>query len=289
MSQIPLAGRLAVLASCLLVGVAPLVAAGCDEAQSQTATAEVAAGTDGGAAETDSLLAPYAGFEAPPGASEAEATAWADSVLAGMTLRDQVAQLFVVELGAVRDPVGLAREGVGGFHVNRKTPPREVLAVTNRLQRAAPLPLLTTADFEWGVGTPTSSFTSLPAAMAYGAAGREDLAEVGGAVTALEARAMGVNVVFAPVADVNNNPLNPIINTRSFGSDPAAVGRLAAAYVRGAQAHGVLATLKHFPATATRTPTRTSTSPRSPAAGRTCRGRSWRRSGARSPPAPGSS
>ena len=243
--------RLAVLASCLLVAAAPLVAAGCDDAQSQTATEEVArrgaVSEAARRAEADSLLTPYAGFEAPPGASEAEAAAWADSVLAGMTLREKVAQLFVVELGAVRDPVGLAREGVGGFHVNRKTPPREVLAVTNRLQRAAPLPLLTTADFEWGVGTPTSSFTSLPAAMAYGAAGREDLAEVGGAVTALEARAMGVNVVFAPVADVNNNPLNPIINTRSFGSDPAAVGRLAAAYVRGAQAHGVLATLKHFP------------------------------------------
>ena len=253
MSQIPLAGRLAVLASLLLVGAAPLVAAGCDDAQSQTATAEPTPAEAARRAEAarqarlDSLLAPYDGFEAPPRAPEAEAAAWADSVLAGMSLREQVAQLFVVELGAVRDPVGLAREGVGGFHVSRKTPPREVLAVTNRLQRAAPLPLLTTADFEWGVGTPTSNFTSLPAAMAYGAAGREDLAETGGAVTALEARAMGINVVFAPVADVNNNPLNPIINTRSFGSDPAAVGRLAAAYVRGAQAHGVLATLKHFP------------------------------------------
>ena len=199
------------------------------------------------ASQVDSLLAPYAGFEAPRGVSAAEAEAWADARLAEMSLEEKVAQLFIVELGAVRDPDGLARMGVGGFHVFRRTPPREVLAVTNRLQRRAAVPLFFSADYEWGVGTARSNFTELPAAMAYGAADREDLAEVGGAVTALEARAQGVNVLFAPVADVNNNPLNPIINTRSFGEDPERVGELAAAYVRGAQANGVLATLKHFP------------------------------------------
>ena len=198
-------------------------------------------------APPDSLLADYAGFEAPPGATEAEARAWADRQLAAMTLEQRVAQLFVVELGGVRDPDGLARLGVGGFHVGRRTPPLEVLATTNRLDRRARVPLFFSADFEWGAGTPRSNLTELPAAMAYGAADRPDLAEAGGAVTAIEARAMGVNVLFAPVADVNNNPDNPIINTRSFGSDPQRVGELAAAYVRGAQAHGVLATLKHFP------------------------------------------
>ncbi|MDT7856190.1 glycoside hydrolase family 3 N-terminal domain-containing protein [Rubrivirga sp. S365] len=271
--------RLALLL--LVVGAAPLAVAGCASTQGETAPAPppttpaaptpaapppaaaapppaavppaappVAPDAPAAAAPPaplDTLLAEYAGFESPPAVPEAEAQAWADSVLARMTLREQVAQLFVVELGGARDPAGLAAEGVGGFHVSRRMPPREALAATNRLQRAARLPLLMTADFEWGVGTATSTFTSLPAAMAYGAAGSEELARLGGAVTALEARAMGINVVFAPVADVNNNPLNPIINTRSFGSDPAAVGRLAGAYVRGAQAHGVLATLKHFP------------------------------------------
>ncbi|PAP78440.1 glycoside hydrolase family 3 protein [Rubrivirga marina] len=195
----------------------------------------------------DSLLAPYAGFEAPRGVSRAEAEAWADARLAELSLEETVAQLFIVELGAVRDPDGLARMGIGGFHVSRRTPPREVLAVTNRLSRRADVPLFFSADYEWGVGTARSNFTELPAAMAYGAADRDDLAEVGGAVTALEARAQGINVLFASVADVNNNPLNPIINTRSFGEDPRRVGELAAAYVRGAQANGVLATLKHFP------------------------------------------
>ncbi|MEM7788567.1 MAG: glycoside hydrolase family 3 N-terminal domain-containing protein [Bacteroidota bacterium] len=242
--------RLAFLAALLTASVLPLVAAGCAEADGQTAASVPAPEVDPEAdrrALMDSLLSAYEGFEAPRRTRESEARAWADSILATMTLRQKVAQMFIVELGAVRNPSGLAAEGIGGFHVNRRTPPREVLAATNRLQQAASVPLFTTADFEWGVGTATSNFTSLPAAMAYGAAGSETLAEIGGAVTALEARAMGINVVFAPVADVNNNPLNPIINTRSFGSDPEAVGRLAGAYVRGAQSHGVLATLKHFP------------------------------------------
>ncbi len=195
----------------------------------------------------DSLLVPFAAFEAPPGVSSAQADRWADATLAGMTLEQRVAQLFIVELGAVRDADGLARMGVGGFHVNRRTPPQEVRAAVARLGSRAPVPLFFTADYEWGVGTRRSNFTELPAAMAYGAAGSPALAEAGGAVTAIEARAQGVNVLFAPVADVNNNAQNPIINTRSFGEDPRRVGELAAAYVRGAQAHGVLATLKHFP------------------------------------------
>ncbi|WP_412062170.1 glycoside hydrolase family 3 protein [Rubrivirga sp. IMCC45206] len=212
--------------------------------------AEVAAARAAEAARqaaVDSLLAAYAGFEAPPGVPEADAIAWADATLAEMTLEQKVAQLFIVELGAVRDPDGLARMGVGGFHIHRRTAPQTVRSTTVRLGGRAPVPLFFTADYEWGVGQPSTNFTELPAAMAYGAADREELAEIGGAVTALEARAMGVNVVFAPVADVNNNPANPIINTRSFGEDPARVGELAAAYVRGAQANGVLATLKHFP------------------------------------------
>ena len=251
MPETPTARRTPLPLLCLVV-LAALVASGCESAAGQPSPAERGAERDTLAearrqSGVDSLLAAYAGFEAPPGVPDAQARAWADSVLAGMSLEQRVAQLFVVELGAVRDARGLARLGVGGFHVNRRTPPQEVLAATNRLNRSARVPLFFTADFEWGVGTARSNFTELPAAMAYGAAGSPALAEAGGAVTAIEARAMGVNVLFAPVADVNNNPANPIINTRSFGSDPARVGELAGAYVRGAQRHGVLATLKHFP------------------------------------------
>ena len=89
--------------------------------------------------------------------------------------------------------------------------------------------------------------TRFPRAMALGAAGDEQLALEAGRITAIEGRAMGVHVNFAPVADVNNNPRNPVINTRSFGEDPARVGALVAAYVRGLQQGGMLATIKHFP------------------------------------------
>lgn len=83
--------------------------------------------------------------------------------------------------------------------------------------------------------------------MAFGAAGDERLAYEAGRITAVESRAIGVQVNFAPVVDVNNNPRNPVINTRSYGEDPAAVGRLGSAYIRGLQAAGMMATLKHFP------------------------------------------
>ena len=89
--------------------------------------------------------------------------------------------------------------------------------------------------------------TAFPRMMAFGAAGDERLAYEAGRVTGEESRALGIHVNFAPVVDVNNNPRNPVINTRSFGEDPAAVGRLASAFVRGMQSAGEMATLKHFP------------------------------------------
>jgi beta-N-acetylhexosaminidase len=125
--------------------------------------------------------------------------------------------------------------------------PLEAASILNRLQAIATLPLLNTADFETGVGFRIAGATSFPRAMAFGAARDEQLAFEAGRVTGVEARALGVHVNFAPVVDVNNNPRNPVINTRSFGEDPALVGRLASAYVRGLQSAGVMATLKHFP------------------------------------------
>ena len=109
------------------------------------------------------------------------------------------------------------------------------------------MPLLNTADFEAGVGFRIAGATAFPRLMAFGAARDEQLAYEAGRVTGEEARALGVHVNFAPVVDVNNNPRNPVINTRSYGEDPELVGRLASAYIRGLQAAGVSATLKHFP------------------------------------------
>jgi beta-glucosidase-like glycosyl hydrolase len=125
--------------------------------------------------------------------------------------------------------------------------PLSLAATLNQLQALTPVPLLATADFEYGAGMRIAGATRFPRAMALGAAGEERLAFEAGRVTAVEGRAMGVHVNFAPVADVNNNPRNPVINTRSFGEDPARVGALVAAYVRGLQQGGMVATVKHFP------------------------------------------
>jgi beta-N-acetylhexosaminidase len=125
--------------------------------------------------------------------------------------------------------------------------PLAAASLLNRLQSLSTIPLLNTADFEAGAGFRIQGATVFPRAMAVGAAGDEMLAFEAARITALEARAMGVHVNFAPIADVNNNARNPVINTRAFGEVPEAVGRLASAYVRGLHAGGMLATLKHFP------------------------------------------
>jgi beta-N-acetylhexosaminidase len=125
--------------------------------------------------------------------------------------------------------------------------PLAMASMLNRLQAIAKVPLLTASDFEWGVGMRIAGGTKFPRAMAFGAAGDEQLAVEAGRITAAEGRALGVHVNFAPVADVNNNPRNPVINIRSFGEDPARVGALSAAWIRGLQQGGMLATLKHFP------------------------------------------
>lgn len=153
---------------------------------------------------------------------------------------------------------------VGGFHVFGTEPapsvllnptygtvilgqPLEAASLLNRLQSAAALPLLNTADFEAGVGFRIAGATAFPRAMAFGTAGDDRLAFEAGRITGLEARAIGVHVNFAPVVDVNNNARNPVIHTRSFGETPEAVGRLASAYVRGLAEGGMIATLEHFP------------------------------------------
>ncbi len=125
--------------------------------------------------------------------------------------------------------------------------PIDIAVKLNYLQRRSVLPLLIAADLEGGSAFRFNGGTPFPTNMGIAAGGTElDAYEVG-RVTALEGRAVGVHMAFAPVADVNNNPANPIINTRSFGEDPARVAALVSATVRGIQEHGMLATVKHFP------------------------------------------
>src|SRR6266851_1762057 len=119
--------------------------------------------------------------------------------------------------------------------------------LTNQLQAKSKLPLLVGADFERGAAMRLDEGTSFPTAMALAAAGNPRDAYRMGKVTAREARAVGIQWIYAPVADVNNNPGNPIINTRSFGEDPARVAEFVAEFVRGVEENGGLATAKHFP------------------------------------------
>jgi beta-N-acetylhexosaminidase len=180
----------------------------------------------------------------------------ADAILAKLTPRQKVAQLVVPWLGgnymALDDSAyQIAARWVdslelGGIIISVGSP-YDIAAKLNSLQRRSKLPLLVSADLEWGAAMRVVGATAFPYIMAAGATGDERDAYTIGRIAAREGRAVGIHVNFAPDADVNNNPLNPIINVRSFGEDPRAVGRLVRAYVRGLQDNGMLATLKHFP------------------------------------------
>lgn len=123
----------------------------------------------------------------------------------------------------------------------------ETALLNERLQKAAKVPLLISADLEAGIGMRFTDTTFWPSAMAVAATGDESLAEEQGRITARESRAIGINHIYAPVADVNVSPKNPVINIRSYGEDPAKVARFVAAIVRGIQSERCLATAKHFP------------------------------------------
>lgn len=213
-------------------------------------------------------LAACAPIRAPERAPDASADAWVDRQLERLTLREKVGQMIMPWLGGEylarhSDAYDSLRQWivdyrVGGIIISIGSP-LEVAAKLNMLQEQADVPLLIAADMENGPGMRLNGGvvmpygmvlgggTEFPPLMALGATGDERLAFELGRITALEARAVGVHMIYAPVVDVNNNPANPIINTRSYGEDPASVARLAAAHVRGLQQYGTLATAKHFP------------------------------------------
>ena len=193
---------------------------------------------------------------------------WAEQTLASLSLEDKASQMMMPILLGGFAPLGSRAHGrakevveehqVGGVIISVGSP-TEVAAKLNWMQSMAKLPLLIASDLEGGAGfrfggvlhAPTNiglgGATRFPSLMALGAAGEPGLAYEMGRVTALEARAIGVHVAFAPVLDVNNNPENPVINVRSLGEDPGRVAELGEAFVRGVQDHGAIATAKHFP------------------------------------------
>lgn len=165
-----------------------------------------------------------------------------------MDLARSVGRLFSVPARALTDDVvrHVRDNHVGGVIWFQST--TDAVAAANRhLQSIASEPLLISADLESGMGMRFTDATWWPPAMALAATGDPSFAEEQARVTAIEARAIGINQVMAPVCDVNVDPLNPVINVRSFGEDPHDVARYAQAYVRGLQSEGCLATAKHFP------------------------------------------
>jgi beta-N-acetylhexosaminidase len=185
-----------------------------------------------------------------------DAVRWADAELRRMTLDEKIGQLISVGVNATyeaqdsADFLWLRRQveqnKIGGIILFRG-PVYESVHLVNRMQQLARVPLMVSADLEAGAGMRFDSTVNFPWNMAVGATGDPEYARRQGEVTAREARALGVQHVFAPVVDVNNNAQNPVINVRSYGEDPQEVARMAAAFIEGAQCGGVIATAKHFP------------------------------------------
>lgn len=192
---------------------------------------------------------------------------WVDSTFRTLSTRERAAQLIHVWLLGDYESAGdsafaatarwVRTDGIGGILMSVGSP-IEVAAKLNALQRMARVPLLVGCDVEPSIGRLEGGLfipsmlkgggaTLLPTNMAIGATGDTALAYRAGVVTGSESRAVGIHLAYAPVADVNNNASNPVINVRSFGEDPGAVAQLVAAFTRGVQDGGALATVKHFP------------------------------------------
>ena len=193
---------------------------------------------------------------------------WSDSVLATLSVRQKAAQMvwptvwgdYVASDAPQWERVRgwIETEGVGGFTMSVGSP-LEIAAKLNAMQSMSAVPLLVGADLEFGAGYRARGGYFMPGGyelggavvfppqMALGATRDTALAYRQGEITAREGRALGMHIVYAPILDVNNNPANPVINTRAYGADPALVAAMGAAFVRGVQSNGMIATGKHFP------------------------------------------
>ncbi len=188
---------------------------------------------------------------APPDAG------WVARTLKKMTVEEKIGQLvacrFTSEFrnaddAALRELESLvAGSGIGGLILFAPAGVHETAVLANAFQKLAKVPLLMASDFEHGAAMRVTGATRFPPLMSLGAARSEDLAYAMGRITAIEGRAMGIHMTYAPVVDVNIDPDNPIINTRSVGADPALVSRSANAFIRGVQENSMIATAKHFP------------------------------------------
>jgi len=185
-----------------------------------------------------------------------KALKWANDQLRKMSLEEKIGQLISVGINATflnedSDAYRALKHQiednkVGGIILFRG-PVYESVILVNRMQQLAHYPLLISSDLEAGAGMRFDDTVNFPWNMAVAATGNPEYARRQGEITAREARALGVQQIFAPVVDVNNNAANPVINVRSYGEDPLDVARFAAAFTEGAQDAGAIATAKHFP------------------------------------------
>ncbi len=188
--------------------------------------------------------------------AQSEILAQAENILDGMTLREKIAQLFIIRANGSyyadddNEFLHLSRMveeyQVGGIIFFRGDVYNQAM-LHNRLQERANIPLWISQDMEFGAAMRISGTTRITPAMGIAATGNPQWAFEKGRITAQEARAIGVHQIYAPVVDVNNNPDNPVINVRSFSEDPETVGIYATQFIKGVQSQGLIATAKHFP------------------------------------------
>jgi len=183
-------------------------------------------------------------------------TRWIDQTLLRMTLAEKIGQMMAADTNAIymsRDSENYKKlvhhivDNKVGTLILFRSDVWATAILTNRLQQMSKIPLLVSADLEMGPGMRLDDTEWWPPNMAVAATGDPAWAKQQGILTAVQARSMGINWLYAPVADVNNNPDNPVINTRSYGEDPDTVARFVTAFVDGSQSQGALATVKHFP------------------------------------------
>lgn len=208
---------------------------------------------DDGAPGNDAAAATTALFRAvfdtpPPGPPLLEPDlVWVNDTLASMTLDQKIGQMLVISNHGTGESF-ITQYHVGGFIFTGNDQSASAIATsTNRLQAFSPRPLWFAIDAEAGLGARVADATIFPLIMALGAAGDPALAEECGRITARECRSVGVHVAYGPVVDVNTEPRNPIISTRSISDHPERVEAMARAFLRGARAEGALCTFKHYP------------------------------------------
>lgn len=181
---------------------------------------------------------------------------WIEKTLSNLTLEQKIGQMILMttDLHYISEESDrwktiqhdIIENNVFGYHLWGGNP-ISINHYIQKMQKTAGIPLVFTADFERGVGSYIYGALEFPTCMAFGATRNIDFAYDFGKYTALESRALGITQIFAPVVDINSNPNNPIINTRSFGETPEIVSEMATAFIRGCQENGVACVAKHFP------------------------------------------